>query len=319
MPRAPALALALAFAAALLTLPAAAAAQQHPRRARISRLTSGDAPAVLIGRDRAWIPQTGDSERPLALCAERGCSPVREIRACAPPECPGAGLVVIGDGQTLADASELPRGREDFERELDRIFSDPELAPLAAYRSAHPEPPPPPPEPVRWLNEGRRGWGVGVWALGGLAYASLGDRAVARGDAAIGLRFSFRGDDELDWAIGNQLGVELRAHVIGPMLSPTAGEVPMVMIGAGPHLAYAEGDGIGQFPVYWGVAIPEVGVVFAPGLPTSVYVEWSVPFGMLVGPGVALQVRPSVAIVEEWAPGDDVGVIASIGAGLLFR
>jgi hypothetical protein len=291
-------------------------ARSGGRRARVMYLLASSSPAVLVAPDRAWVPAA--PETPLSLCAGERCRPVREVASCAPPRCPGHGVLVVASDR-VADVSDFPTGRDDWSRERDLLATDPQLSALWSSLGSHPEPAPspgPPPSFVRapsdWLQfELRLEGGVGYLASAGVGVGQI--------SAGIGVRFQPPAEDVLDVLYGTMMGVDAVVHVL-PAVTGQGTESSAVLVGLAPAFHYAFARERVRIPPAWAWVLPELGVAIrTDAMPVSYYVAWSLSAAVLVDDHAGFDLRARVMLVDDWIPGEDVEAIVSLTAGLLVR
>lgn len=304
---------ALCLALSFFALPTSALAQ------RAGRVLFGldEAPAVFLGPDRAWILEGG--EAPRIVCSAVMCRPVVEVAACTAPQCPGAGLMVRAS-EPIADVSDFPTDREGFAEAQRLLYGEPSLAPMTPSFLPHPSPPPPPPRPAAYAYDGEfwhfelaLGGGIGT----GLVHIS---QPMWQTDATFGIRLrpNWGGsrDEGLDVIWGTELGVEVRAHVIGNITGQHETDLA-VFVGLGPAFGYTEGAL--RIPAAFSWIVPEYGfVVRTDRVPPSWYAGWSVPVTWLLDPHLAIEARVNVLVIGEWYS-DDSEVLSSLTAGFVIR
>ncbi len=296
--------------------------EASPRRAHVMYLLSAQAPAVMVAPDRAWIAEP--SEAPLTLCAGNRCQPVREVTTCSAPACPGAGWLVIAR-ERVADVSDYPSGRDEFNRERASLSADPALAPLAPSMTPHPDPGPGPRRPPRFVR-GAHDWiAFELGAQGGIGALTSTGTPIGALSVTGGVRITPGTDDEaLDLIYGTSYGVDARVTLL-PGLPSAAQATPRpedlgVLIGIAPQLAYAvPGEPI-RLPSLVGWMLPELGLALrTDGMAPAFYAQWSASIAALVDEHVGFEGRASVAIIDEWIAGDDVEAVIALSAGFVFR
>lgn len=309
--------LATLLVALVLAAAGPASAQAPSRAARLLTLLAGDSVGVLVASDRVFSPDRQLS--PLSACVDARCAPVRSFGECAPPACPGSGVVFTLE-EPIADVGELPHDRDGFDRAMDALRQDPQLGTIAWSFGAHPDPAPSPP---RWIEGGRTDrivWELGAYGIGGVLGAT--GIGFVGGEASGGFRFTWSAhgadDDILAIVFGNVLGADLRVR--GLALLPTqAAESWGATIGLAPSMGFAEVNDVFRLPTLYSVLLPEVGVALREGMDAALYAGWSLPFTFLVDAHLGLEARATVLIVDDWIPGDDIEVVTSLGLGLVAR
>jgi hypothetical protein len=316
-------ALALALALASIALPTAAPAQAqdapaHPRRARAMTLFGAPVVAVMVGPDRAWLP--GAEQQPLAICHGERCRPVRAVEACAPPQCPGQGVLAIAT-ERVADVGDYPTGRDDFHREREAMVADAELGTISHTFAPHPSPAPRPP---RWRRATHSSPEV-AWELSIAAGpAILAHTGIATGDLVVGggVRLSLdhgsSDGDILSILLGNFLGLDLRAHVLPGIRGQVADDFG-IAVGIAPIAMAALEDETVRWPSFWGLFVPEIGWVLRDGDDAAIYVAWNAPFSVLVDEHAALEVRATAIVIDDWVDGDAVEALLSVTAAIVLR
>lgn len=307
----------LVFLSTAAFSPVARADDAHPRRARAMSLSATE-PAVLVGADRAWVPDTGRGD-PLSICAGERCRPVLAIERCDVPRCPGAGRLVIARDR-IADVSDYPTDRDGFHRERDAIAADPELAGLAGWLGYVPETPRTP--PPRWSHRDEElHWELSVGV--GAAYLAHTDVGTGIVTAAGGVRFLVdwgSDDDEAFFGVlfGSSVGADLRVTVIPNLRGQTADEFA-VAIGLAPALGMTPDGEPFRLPSVYGVLIPEFGIALRGDMEPAFYAQWSAAAAFLLDEHVGLEARASFMLIDDWVPGDAVEGIVGISLAVLAR
>ncbi len=308
------------LALVVVLAPAGALGQTPSRAARVLTLLAGDSVGALVARDRVFVPDA--SLRALSACSGSRCAPVRSTEACQVPRCPGQGTLLVLEGP-IADVSDLPTDRSGFTRALDAMRVDPSLGAIAWSFGYHPEPAPEPAPPPRWLTSARIdhvGWELGAYAIGG-ALAGSGVGFVG-GEVSGGFRFTWdprtEEDDLLAIIFGDVLGLDVRVRALDVM-PPQRAEQWALTVGLAPAMGYASRSEVFRLPTFYSCFLPEIGVALRADRDAAWYAGWSLPLTFLVDEHLGLEARASVLIVDDWAAGDDVEAIVSLGLGLVPR
>lgn len=316
---APLLTLLVFFLLVCVVMTSRVRAQASPRVATVSTLFGGDQPAVLVGGDRAWVP-TLTTQVPLRLCAGGHCDAVRRVEQCAVPRCPGDGSLAIAE-HPIFPVADYPTDRVGFSRERTLLSSEPALAALVALMREHPEGTPPPPVHIdlEWLDEHFLGWRVEVGANAALGFVAPGGGAVG-GEARTALRYSWKPDggdeDFLAIMFGNAFGPELTVRGLD---LPGGNGGSAFSLGVDFAASYTARHWSVRAPGVYSTLVPELGVIFRDGYQPAFYMGWSAPVSVLVDPRIALEVRVSGLMVDDWVAGDDVAFLGLLTAGLVIR
>jgi hypothetical protein len=196
------------------------------------------------------------------------------------------------------------------------------VAPRGAQAQRKPpyEPPYRPPPTAWWRQEQIRAlprW----WLAPGYARLpseGLGFLAVSAG---AGVESQVRSPSALvRWLYGSSFGVELRGHLLRP-----GDGAPAPWLAAGGlalTMNVVEHDVRGlrrvRFPSLCGLVLPEAGIAARSPQPTSLYFRWSAPVALLVDDEVAVELVPSVSLLNEGAHGD-VEALWLLGVGISWR
>lgn len=275
-------------------------------------------PALMLGRDRAWIGWTDAAAPPRTICTDVLCRPIVRLESCAAPQCPGSGTMVWAS-EALADVPDWPTDRDGFAAAQAQIYADPSLAPLTPYLQPHPSPPPSPP---RFRRDSDDWWRFELLAGVGVATGLLHISApMWQLDVALGWRLRPREplEEGLDVLYGTQMGVELRAHVVGNVTGQRQDDLA-IFLGLGPGFSFVEDDEPFRLPPLLATLIPELGVVIRTDrIPPAFYFGWSIPAAVLLDDHVGLEARASLLLIDDWYPGDDVELLGSLSVQLLIR
>lgn len=277
------------------------------------------APAVLVAPDRAWAPST--STPPTILCTAAVCRPVVRTEECAPPRCPGAGMVWVA-AERVAEVSDWPTDYEGFQRELGLLYGAPELGALTPYCGAHPSPPRPA-TPPRFSEGTGEWWHLELSALSGLATGLVHiSEPMWHAQLELGITFRPRGMEEegLDVIYGSQFGAEARVHVIGNVSGQRPDDLA-VFLGLAPIFAFVDYDDVFRIPPVFSWVAPELGVVIRTDgrVGPSWYAAWSLPVTVLLDRHVGLEARTSLFFIDDWYSGDDAEVLVTLDLGLVIR
>ncbi len=315
-----ALSFSLALTALCLTLAARPSLALAQPRAASVLLGMDRSPAVLLDGDRAWIAGAEHDALPSALCTELMCRPVVRAEACVTPRCPGPGRMVF-TSERIADVPRWPEDRAGFETAQAALYGEPSLAPLTHLFLPHPEPPPAPPRPARFSHGREDRWRLELLMGGGIATGLVHiSQPMWQLDLSIGFRFVPGGmEDGLDVIYGNQFGFEARVHVLGNVTGQRDDDLAIFM-GLGPGFSFVLEDEAIRIPPAMTWIVPEFGVVVRTDrVPPAAYAAWSLPIAFLIDEHVGVEARASIFLIDDWYPGDDAEVLASLSAQLLFR
>jgi len=295
----------------------------HPRHAEVTFLMQAPIAVVLVSPTEAWAPQL-PAEEPLSLCVSgHACVPVAARETCEVPHCPGAGARLVA-AAPVADVDDFPESLDDWKEEIDALRADPTLAPLLGYVGAHPDANPP---DVGWVTEENEDephleLRAGLLA-GGLATQGAGS---AGGELAVALRWAFHADsdsddddlDVLDTVLGDGLALELRAST--EAMPDAQGDMRMATSVGAAFVASNVVDG-GRFrvPTLMTFAAPEMGVFFRPDHAAAFYFRMQLPFAYAVSNGLAVEVRPSITLVDSWIEGDKAEVLFELSVSALLH
>ena len=180
-------------------------------------------------------------------------------------------------------------------------------APRAAQaQRKSPYGPPYVPRPTAWWNQRHvealpRFWvapgygrfpseGLGLWAL------SVG----AGVESQVRLSPAF-----VRWLYGSSFGAELRAHLLRPSSGAPAPwfaavGMTLTMNVVEPNIRALRRV---RFPSLCGLLLPEAGVAARSPQPTSLYFRWSAPIALLLGDEIAVELVPSLSLLNEGAHG----------------
>src|SRR5262249_14133705 len=133
----------------------------HPRRARVV-IGGVEISGVWVRDDGVWIPMIaaerqaranrGDDFMPDLVCDGDRCARPFARLACAEPECPAMGDLLIIDAPLGAHAP-WPTGEDAWNREIEAMERDPVLLPLfRPMRPSFPHPVPQHKAPRGWLS-----------------------------------------------------------------------------------------------------------------------------------------------------------------------
>lgn len=276
-------------------------------------------PAVLVSETAVWAPQL--SAEPLSICvAGRACVPVASRETCETPACPGGGTRLVA-ATPIADVDDFPDSLDDWKEEIEAMRQDAMLAPLlASYVGTHPDDHS---DPVRWLTDEDE-----EEALAELRFAVIGGGLASQGvgfagvEVAAGMRYVFNvdgdydddGQDVLDTAIGDSIALELRLAVHD---IPNAQGDGAVATSLGMGLSGANVMDGGRFRIASVISavVPELGVFFRPDYDAAFYMRMSFPIAWALSNTVALELRPSLTLVDAWIEGgkSEVMLGASLG------
>lgn len=312
-----------AYQAALRNFAFASAGAAHaeianrgsPRRARVMYLLAASTPAVLLAPDRAWMPAS--TETPLSICAGPTCHPIRELRACSAPECPGDGTLMISS-ERLADVADYPRDYTGWNRERTLLTFDPELASLTWALAPFPGPGPTPPRPVEFIHSPREWLGWELHFSGGITGVTSNGVVAPSISGSFGLRFQPAIEELLDVMYGTMMGIDARVTVL-PGVSGQRPDDYAVLVGLSPAFGYAFPHEAVRIPPLFAWVFPELGVAVSSVRPATWYAAWHLDGAVLVDEHVGLDARADLVVVDEWVDGDDVELILTLGVGVFFR
>lgn len=285
----------------------------HARRARVSSLVEAERAAVLVGPDRAWVPE--GSGAAVALCSSSRCRPILRTDTCAPPSCPGSGTLVIAT-EAVAGVSSFPTGRDEWYAEVQAVLMDTALRPLAPYVGSYPG-------GVGGSGDATFFRGHEDFGLEGSAFAGAGylvDAAVGLPvmGASIGLRWTPRMNEPIRLLFGNILGLDARVTVL-PNVTGQRPEDVGVLLGIAPMLAYGLPNERVRLPPTWAWLIPEVGAAFRPNQDPAAYFTWTLSLAVLADAHVGFDLRATATVIDAWNDGGDVEALFGTTLGLLFR
>lgn len=282
----------------------------HPRRAHTTNLLEADRPAVLVGPDRAWVPEAAST--PLALCGPERCRPVRAMEHCAAPRCPGAGYLVIAI-ERVAEVGDYPAGRDAWTRETESLLADAELATLRASFGSHPEPT----HPGAPRFSGRDELTVEGAVHGGAAFLTESGDGLSVVSASLGVRWTPPLDDEVvPVLLGSTVGLDARVTVLPGVTGQRLDDVG-VLVGIAPALSFAL-DGV-RIPPAWAWVIPEVGGAFRPDRAPAFYATWSLAGAFLLHPHLAIEMRASGTVIDAWTAGGGFEALLALSLGVVLR
>lgn len=323
----------LFFAVALVLAPRLVARAQpvpavaaHPRSVQLTFLMQPGTAAVLVSENAVWAPNLPG--QPLSVCAPgRRCVPIASSETCTPPRCPGSGTLLITATPVRDDVGDFPESLDDWKDEVAAMRLDPALAAVLGHVGAHPDDHAE--EPVAWAtdeDEEELGYELRVGLLaGGLATQGRGYMG-AEFVAAMRLHFHVDGDDGydggeqsiLDTALGDSGAVELRVavHDLGDAQGDGRVSTSLGIAFSGANVL----DG-GRFRIagLLSLLLPELGVFFRPDYDAAFYARMSFPVAWAVSNSVALELRPSVTIVDAWIDGPTNEVLVGVSLGAMVH
>jgi hypothetical protein len=236
----------------------------------------------------------------LALVLSSGCG--------RPPPRAAPGRAVAMRAQAASDASTEIRAANQ-----------------ASPSRAGERPPPYPewisPEAPRIIVETSAGMGAGRFVDDGTtlvgAHLRLGARWARVTSVGTDLRGRIRGA-----VAGNLWGFDVR---IQPLWEPGAkSPAPDWMIfGIGIVADHALGDEFNhnrvRIPSLMGLALPEVGILVAPGAPKSFYMAHALPVYLLLNENIALEARPCFTLRFKGGDAHETDALLSFSLGLMAR
>ena len=139
-------------------------------------------------------------------------------------------------------------------------------------------------------------------------------------ETRVALRYNWRpdgsDDDFIALMFGNTFGPEL---TLRGFALPGANQSQAFMFGVDLATGYTARHWSVRAPAIYATLLPELGVVVRNGMPTSFYLGFSIPFSVLVDPRVALEVRMTGLIIDDWVPGDDIAFVGLLTVGAVIR
>lgn len=310
--------------------PALAARAQEPtpphlRRVEVTFLMSAGTPAVLVSENAVWAPALPG--QPLSVCAPgHRCVPVASAETCTPPRCPGAGTLLVTSVPIRDDVDDFPESLDDWKEEIAAMRLDPLLAPVLAYVGTHPDDHED--DPVVWAtdeDEEEVGYEFRIGMLAG-GLATQGDGYVGA-DFVAGMRFVFNVDDEgydddeldvLDTALGDSGALELRVAVHD--LRNTQGDGRLsTSIGLGFSGANVIDGGRFRISSILSALLPEMGAFFRPDHTAAFYLRMSFPIAWAVSNSLAIELRPSLTVVDSWVEGPRNEVLLGVSLGTVIH
>lgn len=290
--------------------------------ARAGRLMSvtASAPGVWVASDRIFAPGSGSY---LSACGPRGCAPIESTESCAPPECPASGTVHrVGRG--LADVSDWPTDHDGYQRALEALRAEPELAPIQGYLRPHPEHGEHREreererrdrerderyheEDVRWASRYRDGDRLELSLSADLATLADAGGSYAGGTASVAYVWLLdHHDAEEDgggglptFLYGDVFGAELRVHALHRLDDGQSARW-IAAVGIGPMLENRFEDSVVRMPSLMGSFVPEFGAILRPDRDVTWYAAWEVPVSLMLDHDVALDLTARFFVIDEW-------------------
>jgi hypothetical protein len=305
---------------------AAPAAPAHPRSVQVTFLMQPGAPAVLVSESAVWAPLLPG--QPLSVCAPgRRCVPIASSETCTPPRCPGSGTLLLTATPVRDDVDDFPESLDEWKEELAAMRLDPALGPVFGYVGAHPDDHED--EPVEWAtyeDDEELGYELRVGLLAGGLASQGGGYVGAEFIAAMRLHFHIDSEDGyeaselsvLDTAFGDSAALELRVAVHDLRDAQGDGRLSTSL-----GLAFSGAnvmDG-GRFRIasILSALLPELGVFFRPDYNAAFYARMSFPIAWAVSNSLALELRPSVTIVDAWIEGPTNEVLLGVSLGAVVH
>lgn len=296
----------------------------HPRRAEVTFLMQPAVPAVLVSETDVWAPQLPGE--PLSICVPgHACVPVARRETCEVPLCPGGGARLVA-ATPLAEIDDFPDSLDDWKQEIDAMRQDSALTSiLASYVGTHPDDHSA--VPVEWVTDDDEEE-VGAEFRLGLLGGGLTSQGVwfAGAEVSAGMRYFFHDDDEydddsldvLDTAIGDSIELALRVAVHD---IPNAQGEGAVATSLGFALSGANVIDGGRFRIasVLSAVLPEIGVFFRPDFDAAFYMRMSFPIAWAASSTVALELRPSMTLVDPWVEGGKSEVMLGVGLATIIR
>jgi len=303
----------------------APATPAHPRSVQVTFLMQPGAPAVLVSETAVWAPILPG--QPLSVCAPgRRCVPIASSETCTPPRCPGAGTLLLTATPVRDDVADFPESLDDWKEEIAAMRLDPTLAPVLGNVGAHPDDHAE--EPVAWatdVDEDELGYELRVGLLAGGLATQGGGYVGAEFVGTMRLHFHIDSDDGydsgeqsiLDTALGDSGALEMRIALQG--LSDAQGD-DRVSTSIGFAFSGANVMDGGRFRIasVLSALLPELGMFFRRD-DTAFYARMSFPIAWAVSSSFALELRPSVTIIDAWIEGPTSEVLLGVSLGVLVH
>jgi len=298
----------------------------HPRSVQVTFLMQPGAPAVLVSETAVWAPNLPG--QPLSVCAPgHRCVPIASSETCTPPRCPGAGTLLLTATPVRDDVADFPESLDDWKEEVAAMRLDPALAPVLGNVGAHPDDHAE--EPVAWAtdeDEDELGYELRVGLLAGGLATQGGGYLGAEFVAAMRLHFHVDSDDGydsgeqsiIDTALGDSGALEMRIALQG--LSDAQGD-DRVSTSIGFAFSGANVMDGGRFRIasVLSALLPELGMFFRRDYDTAFYARMSFPIAWAVSSSLALELRPSVTIIDAWVEGPTNEVLLGVSLGAIVH
>jgi len=306
------------------------------RRGWVTYLLQPEQPVVWLSSTEAWsssAPAAGSA--PLSVCdGRRRCVPIVRLGSCVAPQCPGAGVLFVVAAPPPGIAVEpFPEDdEEDWNEAVGALAADEVVGGIVrAVRVSYPHESDDGESSSsaaedQWLeHDGQVRYELSAGASA--QYLATAGAGAFGASFRLGIYYSFATDsgssapevmdDILQADMGDYVGGEIRVHALERTNEPNGATV--VGIGLAPGLYNAIEDSAWRVPAFMDVVFPEVGLFFGGPRSPAVYVRFAPPFAVLVDESIALELTPSLTILDAWVDGDGAEVLFGVTVGAVLR
>ncbi len=159
-----------------------------------------------------------------------------------------------------------------------------------------------------------------IAASGEIAELTQPGTNLAGGSFAAGYEILYPVDPAINRTFyGEAMGIEARAHFLRSIESSS--DAWLIQAGAAFSSYKLFGGGAldqFRFPAFFPLLLPEIGAAFDPDPPASLYFRWSAPLAFLIHKNVAIELTPSVSLLDP-SPKPNPNVLVALDFGFSFR